>query len=555
MDFLDPQPENSVFFAPTTPQEIEILCRGLDSSKSAGHDGLAPGVFRSMPIEFSFPLSKLINACLEAGYFPDFLKLARVSPVFKSGDPTQFSNYRPISVLSTVSKIFEKVIQVRLTQFLDKQGSIFEGQYGFRRGHSTFMAITDLVEKIRLAWQDGSHCLGIFIDFRKAFDTVNHDILLTKLERLGVRGTVLQLLKSYLGNRQQYVVYGDAASLPQKIEIGVPQGSILGPLLFIVYINDLPKASSFFEYIFFADDSNTYASGKDKKQLHDQATKELGKLSNWFAHNRLSLHFEKTEFMTFSKTNRAVDEQELTVQIDGKPIRRVQETKFLGVHLDRNISWRKHINRVIQKISQTVGIIGRARKFMDTSQLILLYNTMVLPHLQYCLVNWGNFKDDRNLKLRDRILRLQKCFLRIIYGVHRLSHADPLFAQMSTLKIDDLYKQTIRCLSFKLTHNMLPNRMASLASRINHSHRTRGSQSNLAINSVNHQSLKYILPKHWNPLSPSLKQSTSISNFKVNSKKDLVASYCAFTCTTRNCRSCLPTPSPLLPTITPGSQC
>ena len=179
---------------------------------------------------------------------------------------------------------------------------------------------------------------------------------------------------------------------------------------------------------------------------------------------------------------------------------------------------------------------------MGTPQLILLYNTMVLPHLQYCLVNWGNFKDDRNLKFRDRILRLQKCFLRIIYGVHRLSHADPLFARMGTLKIEDLYKQTVRCLSFKLTNNMLPKRMASLANKINHSHQTRGSQSNLAINSKNHQSLRYILPKHWNPLPPVLKQSPSIGSFKANSKKDLVASYSAFVCSTRNCRSCLPTP-------------
>ena len=436
------------------------------------------------------------------------------------------------------------MIQLRLTQFLDKQGSIFEGQYGFRRGHSTFMAITDLVEKVRTAWQDGSHCLGIFIDFRKAFDTVNHNILLTKLERLGVRGIVLKLFKSYLENRTQYVVFGNAESNSKKVEIGVPQGSILGPLLFIVYINDLPNASSFFEYIFFADDSNTFASAKDKKELHDQATRELGKLSSWFSHNRLSLHYEKLEFMNFSKTNRGIDSQELPLEIDGKAIRRVQETKFLGVSLDKNITWRKHISMVVQKLSQTIGIIGRARKFMDTPQLALLYNTMVLPHLQYCLVNWGNFKEDRNLKLRDRILRLQKCFLRIIYSAHRLPHADPLFARLGTLKIDDLYKQAIRCLSFKLNNNMLPKRIASLASKIKHSHHTRGSQSNLVINSINHQSFKYIFPHYWNPLPPLLKQSTSIGAFKANSKKDLLASYSKFTCTTRNCRSCLPPPPP-----------
>ena len=195
---------------------------------------------------------------------------------------------------------------------------------------------------------------------------------------------------------------------------------------------------------------------------------------------------------------------------------------------------------LITKISQMIGIIGRARRFMETPQLILLYNTMVLPHLQYCLINWGNFKDDRNLRYKDRILRLQKCFLRIIYGKSRLSHADPLFAQMGALKIDDLFKQSVRCFSFKLTKNMLPKRMSSLASRINHSHCTRASQTNLTINSSNHRSLKYIAPTQWNALPTTLKQLPSISSFKANSKKQLLAPYSTFVCTTKDCQSCHP---------------
>ena len=328
------------------------------------------------------------------------------------------------------------------------------------------------------------------------------------------------------------------------MEIGVPQGSILGPLLFIIYINDLPNASAFFAYVLFADDSNILASEKDKKILYEKVNTELIKLSNWFSHNKLSLHYEKTEFIQFSKTNKNTIQEQFTVEIDGRPIRRVAESKFLGVHLDENISWRKHINNLITKISQMIGIIGRARRFMDTPQLILLYNTMVLPHLQYCLINWGNFKDDRNMKYRDRILRLQKCFLRIIYSENRLAHADPLFARMGTLKIDDLYKQSVRCFSFKLTKNMLPSRMSSLARRIDHNHCTRGSQTNLTIHSSNHRSLRFIGPNHWNSLPSTLKKLPSISSFKTNSKKDLLAPYSTFVCTIKNCKSCHP-PSPL----------
>ena len=186
------------------------------------------------------------------------------------------------------------------------------------------------------------------------------------------------------------------------------------------------------------------------------------------------------------------------------------------------------------------GIIGRARRFMDTPQLILLYNTMVLPHLQYCLINWGNFKDDRNLKYRDRILRLQKCFVRMIYSKGRLTHTDPLFARMGALKIDDLFKQSVRCFSFKLTKNMLPTRTSSVASRINHTHSTRGSQTNLTINSSNHRSLRYIGPNQWNSLPTTLKKLPSINSFKAKSKKELLAPYSTFVCTTKNCQSCQP---------------
>ena len=265
-DYLSPQPENSAFFAPTTPKEIENLCQGLDPSKGPGHDGFAPSIFRLMASELSIPLSKFINICIEAGHFPNFLKMARITSVFKKGDPTQFGNYRPISVLSVLSKIFERIIQVRLSDFLVKQGSIYQGQYGFRRGHSTSMAITDLVERVHTAWQNGFHSFGIFIDLRKAFDTVDHTILLTKLEHLGIRGTVLQLFRTHLEDRKQFVVFGNSESPSQAMEIGVPKGSILGPLLFIIYVNDLPNASAFFAFILFADDTNNLASERDKKK-------------------------------------------------------------------------------------------------------------------------------------------------------------------------------------------------------------------------------------------------------------------------------------------------
>ena len=309
---------------------------------------------------------------------------------------------------------------------------------------------------------------------------MDHSILIGKLEHLGIRGLPLELLRSYLCNRKQYVAFGESESPQRDISVGVPQGSILGPLLFLIYINDLSAASSFFRYILYADDTNIFASGKDKESLVRLVNVELGKLSTWFAHNRLTLNYGKTEFVNFSKPTLSASANRWDLRIDGRLVNEVQNSKFLGVYIDKDVSWRVHIGKIIAKISQTVGVIGRARGFMDGPQLFDLYNTMILPHLQYCLINWGNFKGDRNLGLRDRLLTLQKCLVRIICGASRLSHADPLFAKLSTLnlKIDDLFAQSVRVFSYTMSRGMLPGGMAGFSGKIDYGHATGGARSN-----------------------------------------------------------------------------
>jgi len=248
--------DDNFLWQPTSANEVEEICRELNPRKGMGWDGISPKVIKAVSRELSGSLSRLYNCCMREGYYPACFKIARVVPVFKSEDPTLFSNYRPVSVLPVLSQIFERILKVRLVNFLEKHKVIIPGQYGFRAGHSTDMAIMDMVEKVRSAWAEKEVALGVFVDLKKAFDTVDHSILLRKLEHYGIRGQALELLDSYLRDRSQYVTYGSFESEKGRVECGVPQGSVLGPLFFLLYVNDMVRASDEIDLVLFADDTN-----------------------------------------------------------------------------------------------------------------------------------------------------------------------------------------------------------------------------------------------------------------------------------------------------------
>ena len=289
----------SIFFTPTTPNEICSILKGYKTKKSSGDDGISLELLKLTAEECSMPISMIINMSLQQGIVPDNMKLARVIPIHKNKCKELFTNYRPISLLSNISKIMEKVVHKRLYSFLQKHDILYASQYGFRPSYSTIDAITEFVSNVLYCLDKKENCLSVFLDLSKAFDSINHSILLSKLNHYGIRGGALEWFKSYLDHRRQYVIVNGVRSTEKTINYGVPQGSVLGPLLFIIYLNDLPESLTYCKPIIFADDTTLFHAGTNN--LFEHVNYDLKQLSDWFRANQLSVNTSKTKYMFFSK--------------------------------------------------------------------------------------------------------------------------------------------------------------------------------------------------------------------------------------------------------------
>ena len=387
--FLNSKYIDSIGMFSTDVHEIISIVSNFKNKLSCGYDDIPVNIMKASIHPIAEVISNVINSSLLTGIYPDQLKIAKICPIFKSGERDLFVNYRPISVLSSFSKIFEKVMFNRLINYIDSKKILINSPFGFRQKHSTFMAISDMYDKISAAIDRNEYAIGIFIDLSKAFDTLDHEILLKKLEHYGVRGVALQWFKSYLVNRKQYVFVNETSSLLRTITCGVPQGSILGPLLFILYINDIVCCSDILQFILFADDTNLFYSNSNVNKLVEVLNCELSKLTKWFQVNKLSLNVQKTNFIAFGHKKFAYNHN-LNIILDGVSIERVKFTKFLGAYIDEKLTWKNHINHVKIKISKGLGIMSRVRNFLPHNVMLMLYYTLIHPYLSYCNIIWGS---------------------------------------------------------------------------------------------------------------------------------------------------------------------
>lgn len=293
--------KTSMFLSPSNEDEISKIINDFKSKSSQDVNGISMALVKKVKDFITKPLNIICNLSLSKGVFPDKMKIAKVLPLYKAGDEHEVSNYRPVSILTQFSKVLEKLFEKRLRKYIDNNKLLFDGQYGFRVNRSTGLALTEVVNTILNAIDNKKHCIGVFIDLKKAFDTVDHTLLIKKFKYYGVRGITSKFLESYLSGRKQYVNYGEYNSIEQVIKCGVPQGSILGPLLFILYINDMCKISDLLRFIIFADDTNIFCIDKDSNVLIERLNKELVKLTEWFKVNKLSLNVKKIKLYGIRK--------------------------------------------------------------------------------------------------------------------------------------------------------------------------------------------------------------------------------------------------------------
>ena len=469
-EYLSPNNPVNLALRDCSHDEVIEIIKSFSVSKASGPFSIPSKILKNYAHILISPITTLVNKSLNEGTFPSYLKSALVCPIFKKGDKSKCANYRPISLLSNIGKIFERVMYNRIEEFLNEFETIYQLQFGFRKKYSTNHALLSIVEKIRSNLDNKTFSCGVFVDLEKAFDTVNHMILLKKLDHYGIRGIANKWIRSYLSNRYQCVSANGVKSKKLKVRCGVPQGSILGPLLFIIYINDMHKALNKCTVHHFADDTNLLFSNKSPDVIRKTMNNELELLFDWLCANRLSLNVAKTEFIIFRPPKMNLDKR-VVLTLNHKKIFESRKIKYLGLLMDDRLTWKFHINELCKKLNRSVGMLYKIRHLCPKSVLRSLYFSIFNSHLVYGLPVWGNTDKIYTEKLN----MLQKKAIRAITFSDYKAPSRPILKALGILSLNDLYQYQISSLMWDLDHDILPTSISSyfIKRRNAHSHSTR----------------------------------------------------------------------------------
>ena len=425
--------------------------------------------------------AEIFNMSIDSNCFPSDWKTARVIPLFKKGQRSVLDNYWPISTLPVVGKIMERFLYNQIYDYFTRKQFLSKHQFGFRPFHSTTTTLLDCTNEWYVNMDIGLYNLVVLLDLKKAFDTVNHGILLKKLQMYGFETRAPNFMRDYLRNRTQRCQLKGLFSDRREVICGIPQGSILGPLLFLIYINDLPNCLEMTTPRMFADDTNLTAVGKTLGEAEERASVDLRNVQKWLSLNKLSLNIAKTEYILIASRHKinTIDIQP-TVKINSQPVKRVKSTKVLGVQIDEHLSWNQHTEYIANKISSGIGALKTLRAFTNANTLVLAYNVLIQPYFDYCCEVWNTLGKG----LSERLQKLQNRAARLIMNLKN-EHGQSVLARNSLgWKSLEERRVEMKARIMNKTVNMLaPNRLCDLFQNVNKisDYNLRGSSSRVCI--------------------------------------------------------------------------
>ena len=448
------QNESSLFLTPCSHREVKKLIDGLPNKTSSGYDNISNILLKKLKMELLTPLTYVFNQSLKQGTFPEAMKIAEVIPLHKGKERYIESNYRPISLLTTMSKILEKIVYNRVYKFLNKTGQIVDTQYGFREGHSCDNAVSHLVGKILKNQENKLDTVTIYLDLSKAFDTLDHEIVLEKMYQYGIRGEAYNWFKSYLNNRKLRVKCGVTStgrteiSDTYDIDFGTPQGSCLGPLVFLIFCNDLQLHLEHMMCFQFADDTTLLYGHRNRHYMRYCIESDLENLQDWFNANKLTLNLKKTVYMLFRA--KKDDDFAFDLKLNGVMIPRVTSTKFLGTWIDDQLSWKEHLSKLCTRLNAKLGLLYKSKNLLTVHSKKLLYFAQFHSILSYAMIVWGPMVDTQNLN------KLQKLQNKAVSTLYPKLSTDLCFSKSKILRVKCLIKLEEYKLGYKLCHELLP---------------------------------------------------------------------------------------------------